>query len=162
MKRISTIIVLIFLVTAFQAQAKEKLMSLQIRKGSLRSTPTFFGSVKATVNYGDRLSVIETKGDWSNVSPVEGKKSGWIHNSALTKKKIKLKASDDQTDVAASSGELALAGKGFNSDVEAQFKAKNKDIDFSWIDKMEKIKISHTKMKQFLDTGKVVAKDGAK
>jgi len=56
---------------------------------------------------------------------------------------------------------LALAGKGFNSDVEAQFKKTHKDIDFSVVDKMEKIKISSSEMQAFLKDGDVAPKGGA-
>lgn len=151
----------IFMALVLPAQAGNKTMSLQIKKGSLRTTPSFLGKVVATVNYGARLVVDKTEGDWSYVFSENGKASGWIHSSALTRKKIKLNASD-QGKVAASSGELALAGKGFNSDVEAEFKSKNKDVDFSWIDKMEKIKVPYSKMQEFLKAGGITPERGAR
>lgn len=137
-----------------------KKMSVQIREGKLRSTPSFLGTTVATVKYGDRFTVSSRKGVWIKVTNPDTKTSGWIHESALTKKRIKLKAGSKDADVAASSGELALASKGFSSDVEAQFKSKNKDIDFSWIDKMEKIKVSPAKAKAFLKAGKVETPNG--
>ncbi len=162
MKRVILFTGIIFLMSVSGVYAGKKLMSLQIKTGSLRTSPTFLGKMTTQVNYGDRLTVEETKGDWSKVAPVAGGASGWIHNSAITKKRIKLSSSDKGTDAEVSSGELALAGKGFNSDVEAKFKSKNADIDFTWIDRMEKIKVSHTQMQSFLKTGNVVAKGGAK
>lgn len=161
MKRalIAAICMLLMVITT--VEAKKKLMSIQIKKGSLRTAPSFLGKVMANVSYGDRVSVMQVKRDWSKVSPIKNDKAGWIHKSALSKKKIVLKA-DAKQNVGASSGELALAGKGFNSEVESEFKAKNKDIDFTWIDKMEKFKVSHAQMQAFLSTGSVTSKGGAK
>jgi hypothetical protein len=45
-----------------------------------------------------------------------------MHSSALTKKKLKLAAGEADAATTVSSEEQALAGKGFNSDVEAKFK----------------------------------------
>jgi hypothetical protein len=44
------------------------------------------------------------------------RKTGWLHQSALTKKTISMKAGGQDVATAASGDELALAGKGFNSD----------------------------------------------
>jgi len=68
-----------------------------------------------------------------------------LHSFRLSEKRIVLKASKKDAEVAASSGELALAGKGFNADVEAEFKRNHREIDFSWIDRMQAIKIRRKK-----------------
>jgi hypothetical protein len=115
----------------------------------------------ATVSYGDRLDVLETRGTWTQASPVESDVKGWIHASALTRKRIVLKSGEEDAALAASSGELALAGKGFNSAVEAEFKTKNKTISFEWVDRMEKIVIPPQDLASFLLAGKVVAAEGA-
>ncbi len=116
-------------------------MSVQVKTGQVLDTPSFLGKVITRVNYGDRLQVLDHQGDWSKIAAPDGT-SGWIHSSALTKKKVSMNAGDQNAQTAASGDELALAGKGFNSDVEADFKAKNRNVDFTWVDKMEKIKVS--------------------
>jgi uncharacterized protein YgiM (DUF1202 family) len=136
-------------------------MSVQIKNGQLRATPSFLGQLVAPVNYGDRLQVLEVQGDWSKVTAPDGK-SGWIHTSALTTKKVVLKAGSDTVQSGASGDELALAGKGFNSDVEANFKAKNRNIDFTWVDKMEKIKVAPQAMQKFLTEGGIQPVEGGK
>lgn len=125
--------------------------SIQVRSGQLRATPTFLGKIVASVAYADQVTVIQKQGEWVQVS--KGTAQGWIHQSALTTKKIVLKAGAENVESSASGEELALAGKGFNSDVEADFKKKNKDIDFTWIDRMEKIKVGPQEMLEFLDDG---------
>lgn len=136
-------------------------MSVQVKNGQLRATPSFLGQLVAPLNYGDRLQVLEQQGDWSKVTAPNGQ-SGWVHTSALTKTKIVMKAGSDTVQTGASGDELALAGKGFNSDVEADFKAKNRNIDFTWVDKMEKIKVASEAMQKFLTEGGIQPMEGGK
>lgn len=134
--------------------AKE--MSVQVRNGQLRADPSFLGKLVTSVDYGARVNVAEERGDWRRVALPDGT-SGWIHQSALTPKKIVMQAGSADVSTAASGQELALAGKGFNSDVEADFKRKNAEIDFTWIDRMEKIKFTAEQMSAFLRDGGVQA-----
>ena len=66
--------------------AKE--MSVQVRDGQLRNRASFLGTVTGKVAYGDRVTVNQTQAGWCEVS-LAGK-SGWIHESALTPKKVVL------------------------------------------------------------------------
>jgi len=136
-------------------------MSVQVKSGQVVATPSFLGKVVTRVNYGDRIQVLEQQGDWSKITAAGGQ-SGWIHTSALSKKKIAMKAGGQDAQTGASGDELALAGKGFNSDVEADFKAKNQNVDFTWVDKMEKIKVPPESMQQFLKDGGIQPAEGGK
>lgn len=133
-------------------------MSVQVKEAPLRATPSFVGKVVGTLAYGDRVEVREKQGDWSKVE-FSGQ-SGWLHNSALSAKKIVLASGQEQAKVTASGDELALAGKGFNSDVEAQFKAAHREIDFTWINRMEKISIPAAESQVFLKEGRLQPKEG--
>ena len=133
-------------------------MSVQVKDAPVRATPSFVGKVVGTLTYGDQVEIQETQGAWSKIASAGA--SGWMHTSALSSKKIVLAAGQEQAQVAASGDELALAGKGFNSDVEAQFKSAHKDIDFTWINQMEKIRIPATEMQAFLKDGDVTPKEG--
>jgi hypothetical protein len=109
---------------------------VQVRKGQMRSTPSFLGKVTATLAYGDKVELIEDKGAWKMVAIRKIK--GWMHASALTTKTIALQAGKANVKTGATSSELALAGKGFNAKVEAEFKSKNKHLDYASVDRMEK------------------------
>lgn len=136
-------------------------MSVQVRNGQLRATPSFLGQVVAPLNYGDQVNVLEQQGPWTKVSGPTGK-TGWIHNSALTPKKIVLKSGEGNVETGASGGELALATKGFNSDVEAEFKKENKDVDFTWVDRMGEFKVTPQEMQAFLKEGGVKPSEGGR
>ncbi|MBU4200042.1 MAG: SH3 domain-containing protein [Verrucomicrobia bacterium] len=140
--------------------AAGKMMSVQVKDAQMRDKPSFIGKVVGSLAYGDRVEVQESQGAWARVS-LPGGTAGWLHTSALTSQKIALSAGKDDAKVGASGDELALAGKGFNSDIEAQFKKTHKAIDFTWVDKMEKIKIPSLEIQTFLKDGGVVPKGGA-
>ena len=71
-----------------------------------------------------------------------------------------MQAGETEASLNASSGEQALAGKGFSKDVEAAFKAKNQNIDFTWVDKMVKMKESPRQIRGFLKDGQLQMAEG--
>jgi SH3-like domain-containing protein len=147
--------------TAQWAAAAPTMMSVQVNTTQIRVNPTYLGQMLATLAYGDRVEIIKPQGDWYQVRDAKSGKIGWVHKSALTTKQISMKAGDSTARTGASGEELALAGKGFNSDVEAEFKKKNQNIDFTWVDKMEEIKVSPKESEEFLQAGAVKPAGGA-
>lgn len=147
-----TIVMLSFFVALSGARtATAAQMSVQVQSTQMRSTPSYLGSVVATVKYADRVDVISKQGAWSQVQ-FNGQ-SGWVNESALTPKKIQITADAGDVRRTASGEELALAGKGFNSQVEADFKSKNRDVDFTWIDRMETYKVEESEIGAFMREG---------
>ncbi len=134
-------------------------MSVQVETSVLRQSPSFLGQPVADVQYADRVTVIQERGPWMQVRSDEG--AGWIHQSALTRKKIVLQASEAEVRQAASGEELALAGKGFNQEVEANFKKQNPSLDFSTVDRMETFEVSPREVEAFLKAGNVGPRGGA-
>ena len=130
--------------------AKE--MSVQVRDGQLRNRASFLGTVTATVAYGDRVTVNQTQAGWCEVS-LAGK-SGWIHESALTPKKVVLASGTADARVqSVGSEEVALAGKGFSKEVEAEYKKQNPQLDFTWVDWMGQQTVSSERLVAFLKQG---------
>ena len=150
------------LATTASTAAAKNLMSIQIKKGHLRTAPSFLGKIIATLDYGDRLDVIEEKNAWFRARVPATGTSGWIHATALTSKKIVLSAGAADVEKAATSDELALAGKGFNKQVEGEFRTKNRHLDYTWIDKMEGFVMSPSQIKQFIKYGDLATQGGHK
>ncbi|MGA2402215.1 MAG: SH3 domain-containing protein [Syntrophobacteraceae bacterium] len=149
-----------FLAVAGAAWSDSAMMSVQVKEAQLRSTPSFLGSIVGPVSYGDRVETMQKQGDWIDVKSPKNLR-GWIHQSALTSKQVVLNPGA-QTQSAASGQEIALAGKGFNSDVEAQYRKKNAKIDYTWVNRMETFVVSRNQMISFLDEGKVKPSEGGK
>ena len=138
----------------------QNVLSVQIREAQLRSSPSFLGKIIARLAYGNRVEVLEDLGAWKKVAVPDGKIQGWIHASALTTKKIALQAGKADVKTSVTGGELALAGKGFNATVEAEFKKKNRNLDFTWVDRMEAFKFTTEKIQAFLREGGVIPPEG--
>jgi hypothetical protein len=135
-------------------------MSVQVREGRLRAAPSFLGRSLAVVHYGDRVTVLERKGAWVRAAAPGGGPAGWIHGSALTEKRIVLQAGAQDVEQAATTDELALAGKGFNRRVEERYRAAHPGLDFSWIDRMETYGASAEEVRRFLEEGGLSPKQG--
>ena len=143
----------LFLNTTAEAQ---KIMSVQVREGHLRKTPSHLGKIVAKTSYGDRVTVLEERGEWKKVSVAGGKLQGWMHDTALTSKKIALKAGQGNVGTSVTRNEIALAGKVFSEEVEAQYRKTNKNLDYTWINRMEAIDVSLKQMKDFITGGHLI------
>ena len=92
--------------------AKPKKMYVSAEKINLKSSTSFFAKQLEALDYGQQVLVLETKGKWSKVQPVENAEiSGWISSSLLSKRKL----ISSFNNFSATTDELALAGKGFSS-----------------------------------------------
>lgn len=143
------------LVQSLPADA-QKTLSVQVREGQIRATPSFLGKMVAKVAYGDRVDLVEDRDAWKMVSIPGGKLQGWMHTSALTTKRVVLQAGQAGVQTGATRDELALAGKGFNEQVETAFRKENKNIDYTWVNRMEAFLVSQDQMRSFLARGNLV------
>ena len=145
-------IVIVLLATL--AWAADGFMSVQVREGQVRQNPAFLSPVTATLAYGDRVSVLGTSDAWTQVAAPTGAQ-GWMHTSALTPKEVVLEATSEDVEAAASGKELALAGKGFNKQVEDEYRAENQELDYTLVDEMETRRTSQAEIERFLSEGDV-------
>ena len=128
-------------------------MNVQVQDGQVRATPSFLGAVVVKLPYGASVEAQPAQNGWMQVQTSAGQQ-GWMSAASLTTKKIVMTAGAGGAS-GASSDELALAGKGFNSDVEKEFKKQNPNINFAAVDRMAKIKIAPQEMQQFLAAGSI-------
>ena len=153
------IVVLVSLGVVFSGFAEPpKMMSVQVKEGQLRSTPSFLAEIIAKPSYGDHVEILQDKGTWKKVA-IRGVQ-GWMHTSALTTKGIVLRAGTANVQTSATGSEIALAGKGFSEEVEKQYKSLNPKLDYAWVERMEKFKVSPEQMQAFLKQGNVMPAEG--
>ena len=143
---------LLVLSAAAMHAAPAKQMSVVVKVTQVRSTASYLAQVLGTLAYGDRVDVLEVQKDWARVSMASKQLSGWTNVSALTEKKIVMSSGSGNVDQNASSGEVALAGKGFNEQIETQYKSDGK-IDYTWVDRMEQMTESPQDVSAFLAAG---------
>lgn len=153
LKMLTTVAGVILLGAAIAFAATK--MSIQIKEAPIRATPDYLGKVNGKASYTDQVNVEDSKGQWKKVKAIKSGLSGWIHESALSEKEIRMSSGDKDVKLAASSSELQLAGKGFNKQVEDEYKSRNKNISFRWVDKMAKISVSQTQIQKFVQEGEL-------
>ena len=118
------------------AYAAAKMVSIQVKKGEVRSEPSYLSKVVGTLDYGDRVANLGEKDKWIKVRNSEGL-TGWIHLTAVTEKKIVLSSGKSEAKLKASDEELVLAGKGFSKEVEKEYRSSNPEAAYKWVDKAE-------------------------
>ena len=151
-------LITIVAIIAFSATSGQQ-MYVQMKSGELKGTPSYGGAFVTEVKFGQALTVAETKGAWTKVSTADGK-SGWIHSSIVTKENIPLKTGAKDAQTGASVAEGVAATKGFTKQIEDNYRKAHKDIDYSWIDKMEKISIPPKERDAFIKEGKLTPATG--
>ena len=159
-KLIRVVILFVALTAVVSYAAKSKMMSVQVKRSEVRGRPSFLANIVARLSYGDRVEMLESKGAWIRVGLISAEKNGWMHSAALTKKNIILRPGTADVSLAASSDEIALAGKGFNKQVEGAYRARNPDIDFTWIDRMERMAVTPGQVQTFLEAGDLFLQGG--
>lgn len=149
-------------VFAAAAVAAAKTLSVQTTSPSLRNSPSNLASEVTRLKLRDQLTLVEDRGDWKQVTTADGK-SGWVHKSAVTESAVSMNSGDKDLTGGVTAEESAQASKGFSPEIENEYKKQHKELDFAFLDKMEKIKVSADEMRAFLKQGRLEAgKGGAK
>ena len=160
MKRLRTGIVGAVALLAAAAAGAEQL-SVQVREVALRAAPSALAPVTATAKYADRVTVEERRGAWVRVREAGGG-AGWVHESAVTRQRIVLRAGEETAAAGASAREVALAGKGFSEEIEQAYRKSNTGIDYAWVDRMEQMEVPAAQMAAFLRDGGVAPRGGGR
>lgn len=142
--------VFIVYVTALIAET----LMVKVQVTFLRKEPKFYASSVATLEAGELVAKIREANGWYQVRTAQGI-VGWLHSSAVQTGKFDLAATDRSLTAKATADEIALAGKGFNKQVEESYKAKHGEANFAAVDRMLKIKVPQEQLLKFLEEGKL-------
>ena len=160
MSRMRMCVVALFVMAAAAAFADEPMtMRVNVKETQVRATPSYLGKILDVLSYEDPVLVLEILKGWARVSVAAKRVEGWINVSALSEKRVALKSGAGKVEQGASSGEMALAGKGFNSQVEAQYRQDSK-MDYTWVDRMGQLPVSPEQVAAFLTEGGLATAPG--
>jgi hypothetical protein len=121
------------------------------RENAIRSDCRFLAPVRAKVRYDDPLTVAKKEGDWYRVT-AKGV-SGCIHKSAVAEKSYAYNGGSGQGRGGTSADEVALAGKGFNPEVESSYRSQNPQLDFAAVDAIQRYQVTEEDLKRFIEKG---------
>lgn len=148
-------VVLIFSLIFGIVYANENTVSVQVKSTVLRDKPSFLGKKLANLKYAQTVKLQKQQGAWAKVFVNNLKKNGWLHSSALSDKRIVLKQNGYNVGTSASSGEIIMAGKGFSKEVEDQYRATHRNLNYTLVDAVERQSISNHTLQKFASNGKL-------
>lgn len=145
---LTAIFICLISLTAHAAQSAKVIT----KENAIRSSCRFFAPIKLKVVYQDALEVLSKEGDWYRVRFKATE--GCIHSSAIEQKKFSFAGIGGAApESGTSDDEVALAGKGFNAQVEGSYRQKNPKLDFGAMDKIETYTVSDDALSSFLKDG---------
>jgi hypothetical protein len=128
--------------------AKGGTLYVAVKTVTLKSSTGFFASNKGTLNYGDAVTVLQVSGKFVEIRSVANSSlTGWTASASLSAKQI---VAGNTSSVSAK--ETALAGKGFNQEVENAYKSDGK-LNYADVDRVETVKVREADLLRFLDDG---------
>lgn len=149
------------LVIAFVAVLLADTLIVKVQTTYVRKEPKFYSSPVATISAGESVTQLSSQAGWFRVRTSKGIE-GWIHSQAVATGKFAVAAMDKSLKTSATADEVALAGKGFNKQVEDEYRSRNKGISFGEVDRMLRIKVTPDELRRFLMDGKLAEFGGAR
>ena len=138
------------LLLAGSALAAAETVTVIVRKTSIRRDRQFYAPTVAEADLGASFTVLAREKGWVKVGVGSGE--GWLHESAVTEKKIAA-SSQGPAGGKVDAQDVALAGKGFNPQVESEYRKKNPQADFTAVDRMERLGASEKAVAAFVSDG---------
>jgi hypothetical protein len=128
-------------------------MSIHVREAVVRSTPNYMGGASGKVFYGDKVTVLSEDGNWVKIASP----SGYLPKSVVTKKSVPKNPDQKYAGGSFKHDEVALAGKGFNPQVEAEHKKGNTSLASAYlqVDRIEGFDVSDAELKAFQTAGEL-------
>lgn len=137
-----------------KGRGKTGTMNVLVREVIVRQAPNYLGPQAGKIYYGDQVNVTATEGNWVMIDHP----SGWIPKNTVTKLKVKINPDQKYSKgTTAKHDEVALAGKGFNPQVEAQYKKNNRELarGYARLDQIERFGATDNQIKTFRRAGKL-------
>lgn len=123
-----------------------------VKSARLRAEPLAWAPAKVEVQFGDKLQTVSESGAWLRVRAASGEE-GFLHRTAISPRTIVLRGSTTQDSIVGSTNEIVLAGKGFNSDVEALFAKERRSARYDLVEQIERTMVSADRLERFVSAG---------
>jgi len=118
---------------------------VSIKSVTVKATTGFFARELGNLYLGDEVALISERGKWSQIR--SGNLTGWVTSASLSVRRITASGTN------ATATEIALAGKGFSSETEMEYRKNG--LDYSTVDFMEKITIPREELLSFVTDGRL-------
>ncbi|MDR1857918.1 MAG: hypothetical protein LBQ69_00450 [Treponema sp.] len=117
---------------------------------NLKSSTGFFASTRGSLDYGAQVTVLQVNGSWVEVrSAAKSSVSGWAKTASLTSRRIL-----EGSTTSATAQEVALAGKGFNQEIENSYRSGG-NLNYADVDRTEAQQVGDEELRSFLVEGRL-------
>jgi len=124
---------------------------VSIRDMELKASTGWFARTTGTLSYGDQVTVIEVSGRFVNVRSMYNQSiTGWTASANFSTRQVV-----SGTTSTATAREVALAGKGFNAEVESSYRSQHSSLNYDAVDRAEAIKVNDDELRRFLEEGRL-------
>lgn len=138
------------LLFAVPVLAATETVSVVVLKTSIRREPQFYAPTLQPAQLGEAFDVLAREKGWIKVGTKSG--AGWVHASAVTARRVAAGAAGPAAG-AIDDRDVAYAGKGFNPQVESEYRKKNPQADYAAVDRMERIGVGEQAVLDFVREG---------
>lgn len=143
-------LLMLFVLFTGTIYAKANYMYVSAQKISIKAKASLMAADVGQLNYGDKVILVKIKGNWALIETTDDLNiAGWVNMNTVTNRKI-----NAATKITTDADEITLAGKGFNSSIEARYEDEY-DLPFDEVDEMEKNEISFDETVDFIKQGKL-------
>ena len=136
------------------AEPAGRQLTVQVMSAKIRKEAKFWAPAVATAEAGQKVEEAGRAGAWVEVVTAAGAR-GWVHESAVTYEAVRLSGGSRTADRSTSTKDVSLAGKGFTEEVEEQYKAQNRELDFEAVDAMSALVVTDAEIEAFLQEGRL-------
>ena len=158
MKRFLPAVFAALLVAGVAAAATET-VTVIVKKAAIRRDRQFYAPTLTEGRLGDSFAVQAREKGWVKVGTKAGE--GWLHESSVTARKVAA-SSGGAGGGAVDDRDVANASKGFNPQVEDQYRKKNPTANYAAVDRMEKLGTSDAAVESFVRDGSIQPRGAGK
>ena len=150
--RVLGVLAVLGLMAADVPQDPGDLLTVTRKTTKLRSQKRSFAPAVADLQEGDKVAFEKKEGAWLAVK--FGSTSGWLHETDVTAKSD-VRLSGQGVRESYSTSETAAAKKGFNPQVEKQYRQDNPNLEqaFKLVDALQARTVPEPELREFLVAG---------
>lgn len=126
---------------------------IEVGSTKLRAQPKHWAPSISELTYGDKLVEVSLANGWYRVTGEKGE--GFVHESAVTERKVKLRSGGIDPDIRPDESDIVLAGKGFNKEVEASYAKTEASLNYESVNRVEAAEVSDKELLAFLRDGRL-------
>jgi hypothetical protein len=141
------------------AAAATETVTVIVKKASIRRDRQFYAPTLAEGRLGESFPVQAREQGWVKVGMKTS--AGWLHESAVSAKKVAA-SSAGPAGGGVDDRDVASASKGFNPQVEDQYRKRNPTANYAAVDRMETLGTSDAAVESFVRDGGIQPRGAGK